>query len=169
MRLFLLQLVLVASLLCWVRGETPARIRPCHPLLLVGQDHRYALWTCRGGAAKDNKSTPKQIAAPKTPIASTPITKFSVPPAVAFHVAFAVAAIVVLQVINVGTLGNRILALVVGYNVALPIVAHKTNNATWIAIWQLLVPLSALMVVPDIFQVRGQSCLWKLYRFSHGS
>lgn len=79
-------------------------------------------------------------------------------PAVAFHLVFALAAVIGVT-IDVGTLGNRILALVVGYNVALPLMAKRNNNREWLDLWHQLVPLSALMVIPDIFQVDYQKVL----------
>jgi len=59
----------------------------------------------------------------------------------------------------IGALGNRILALVIGYNVAIPVIAWMNSKQEWLDIWHLLVPLSALMVIPDIFQCDYQDIL----------
>lgn len=49
----------------------------------------------------------------------------------------------------VSSLGARIFALVVGYNLALPIAARLLRHREWLVLWLFLVPLSALQVVPD--------------------
>jgi hypothetical protein len=79
-------------------------------------------------------------------------------PAFLFHITFAVVAVLGLA-LQVGSLGNRIFALVIGYNVALFVVASKNGYQHWLNIWQLLVPLSALMVIPDWFQADYQDIL----------
>ena len=81
--------------------------------------------------------------------------------AVLFHLAFgAVAGAVLLlpavalpgrgAVLDVA-LGWRLLALVVGYNVALPLVGWLRGHPEWVAMWAFLVPLSLFQVVPDAF------------------
>lgn len=69
---------------------------------------------------------------------------------VRFHVAFAVVAAIVLLV-PAGELGVRVLALVVGYNVALPITAKGTGDQRLWHMWTVLAPMSVLMVLPDWF------------------
>ena len=81
--------------------------------------------------------------------------------AVAFHLAFAVLAGVVLALPAVAppsrgavldvALGSRLLALVVLYNVALPLVGVGRGHRDWVALWAFLVPLSVFQVVPDAF------------------
>ncbi len=69
---------------------------------------------------------------------------------VGFHIVFAAVAVVLLLV-PVTQIGLRVMALVVMYNVALPIVARRTSDdALWIT-WAVLAPMSVLMVLPDWF------------------
>ncbi len=68
--------------------------------------------------------------------------------ALAFHAAFAVVAGLAL-LLPAPALGWRLLALVVGYNVALPVAGRVRRHREWIALWAFLVPLSAFQVVPD--------------------
>ncbi len=81
--------------------------------------------------------------------------------AVLFHLAFAVVAGAVLlmpavilpsrgAVLDVA-LGWRLLALVVGYNVALPLVGRLRGHQEWVAMWAFLAPLSLFQVAPDAF------------------
>ena len=81
--------------------------------------------------------------------------------AVAFHLAFAAVAGAVLllpavvlpgrgSVVDVA-LGWRLLALVAGYNVALPLVGRVRGHREWLALWAFLAPLSLFQVVPDAF------------------
>jgi hypothetical protein len=69
---------------------------------------------------------------------------------VRFHAVFAIAAVVVL-LLPLGDLGLRVLALVVGYNVALPITARRTGDERLWRMWTVLAPMSVLMVLPDWF------------------
>ncbi|MCU0278074.1 MAG: hypothetical protein MUF33_01350 [Candidatus Nanopelagicales bacterium] len=69
---------------------------------------------------------------------------------VGFHVVFALVAVVVLLVPLADT-GVRVLALVVGYNIALPIVARRTGDDDLWVTWAALAPMSVLMVLPDWF------------------
>ncbi len=68
--------------------------------------------------------------------------------ALAFHIAFAVAAAGTLAM-PVATLGTRIWALVLGYNLALPVAARALGHREWLTLWLFLVPVSALQVFPD--------------------
>ena len=47
--------------------------------------------------------------------------------------------------------GPAILALTLGYNVALPALCVATGDRASLAIWRFLVPLSVFMVLPDAF------------------
>lgn len=69
---------------------------------------------------------------------------------VRFHAVFAIAAVVVLLV-PLGDLGLRVLALVIGYNVALPISARRRGDERLWRMWTVLAPMSVLMVLPDWF------------------
>lgn len=67
-----------------------------------------------------------------------------------FHAAFAVVAVAVL-LIPLADTGLRVLILVVGYNIALPVFARRTDDdGLWTA-WAVLAPMSVLMVLPDWF------------------
>lgn len=48
-------------------------------------------------------------------------------------------------------LGWRMIALVVGYNVALPLVGQRRGHADWVRLWAFLLPVSLCQVVPDAF------------------
>lgn len=69
---------------------------------------------------------------------------------IAFHAAFAVVAVAVL-LIGVPQTGVRVLALVVAYNIALPIYARRTEDDDLWVTWTVLAPMSVLMVLPDWF------------------
>ncbi|MDO9408401.1 hypothetical protein [Patulibacter sp.] len=45
--------------------------------------------------------------------------------------------------------GWAVLACVVGYNVALPLVARSVGRADWVAMWAFLLPVSIFQVLPD--------------------
>lgn len=66
------------------------------------------------------------------------------------HVAFAVLAVLILLA-PFGALGIRVLLLVIGYNVAVPVVARMTGDHLLWATWCVLAPMSVLMVLPDWF------------------
>lgn len=68
--------------------------------------------------------------------------------AAAFHVVFVAACGAVLLAPE-PALGWRLLALVVGYNVALPLVGLRRGHPDWVKLWAFLVPLSLFQVVPD--------------------
>ena len=69
---------------------------------------------------------------------------------VGFHAVFAAVAVAVL-LIPVPALGLRVLALVVIYNVALPVFARRTDDDVLWVTWVVLAPMSVLMVLPDWF------------------
>ncbi|MEM1057292.1 MAG: hypothetical protein AAGI52_17375 [Bacteroidota bacterium] len=66
-----------------------------------------------------------------------------------FHVLFGLGAVAGVLA-PVGVLGWRILALVVLYNVALPLTVGRRHREV-LALWAFLVPLSAFQVLPDAF------------------
>lgn len=45
--------------------------------------------------------------------------------------------------------GWAVLALVVAYNVALPLVARAAGRRDWVALWAFLLPLSVFQILPD--------------------
>ncbi len=69
---------------------------------------------------------------------------------VRLHVAFAIVAVVVLLV-PISEFGVRVLLLVIGYNVAVPVVARRTQDAVLWRMWTRLAPMSVLMLLPDWF------------------
>lgn len=81
--------------------------------------------------------------------------------AVVFHAAFAVLAALVLAVPAVAlpsrgvvldvALGWLLVAVVVAYNVALPLAGRAWGHAEWVRLWTFLMPLSVFQVAPDAF------------------
>lgn len=69
---------------------------------------------------------------------------------VVFHGVFALIALALLLV-PVGQTGVKVLALVIGYNIALPVVARTAGDRTLWRMWAVLAPMSVLMVLPDWF------------------
>lgn len=61
------------------------------------------------------------------------------------------------QYLHVPMLGMAILALVVGFNLLLPLFAGSSGNRHWFDLWLFLLPLSIFQVVPDwvLSQVLG--------------
>lgn len=68
----------------------------------------------------------------------------------AFHLVFT-ALTAVLAVSGVVTLPDALLVGVVTYNISLPVFAHERDEDEAVRIWAFLLPLSAMMVVPDWF------------------
>lgn len=67
---------------------------------------------------------------------------------VAFHaVFFACAGAIAL--LDPPAKGWAVLALVVGYNVGLPLIARTVGRDDWFALWRFLLPLSVFQVLPD--------------------
>lgn len=66
------------------------------------------------------------------------------------HAVFAVVAVVAL-LLPVGPLGLRVLVLVVGYSVAVVLVALQSPDPVLLRYWLVIAPLSVLMVLPDWF------------------
>lgn len=72
--------------------------------------------------------------------------------ALIFHVAFLfVASAALLAPVDALDLGLRILALVMLYNVSLPLVARWRGHDAWLRIWAFVLPISILQIVPDWF------------------
>lgn len=69
---------------------------------------------------------------------------------VRFHVIFAVVAVGAL-LLPIGELGGRVLVLVIGYNVALPVTARRIGDERLWHTWTVLAPMSVLMLLPDWF------------------
>lgn len=67
-----------------------------------------------------------------------------------FHAGFAAVAVAVL-LIPVPDTGVRVLALVIAYNIALPVYARRTHDDDLWVTWTVLAPMSVLMVLPDWF------------------
>jgi hypothetical protein len=67
-----------------------------------------------------------------------------------FHAGFALLAGLALA-LPVAPLGMRILALVVLYNIAFPILTRHSAYAQTRKLWEYLLPLSILMTLPDWF------------------
>jgi hypothetical protein len=71
--------------------------------------------------------------------------------AVVLHAAFlAISLLVLLMPLGLAT-GWRILALVILYNAALPLLAWRRGHAEWLSIWAFLAPLSVVQIFPDWF------------------
>lgn len=67
---------------------------------------------------------------------------------VAFHaIFFACAGAIAL--LDPPAKGWAVLALVVGYNVGLPLIARAVGRDDWFALWRFLLPLSVFQVLPD--------------------
>lgn len=67
-----------------------------------------------------------------------------------FHGVFAVVVVLVL-LLPVAPTGIEVLALVIGYNIAVPVLARRwQDDELWIT-WAVLAPMSVLMVLPDWF------------------
>jgi hypothetical protein len=66
------------------------------------------------------------------------------------HAGFAALAAVGL-LMPVGSLGMRVLALVIIYNVAVVVLAKRTGDALLWRMWAVLAPMSVLMLLPDWF------------------
>ena len=70
--------------------------------------------------------------------------------ALVFHAGFAAVCAVGLW-LPAPALGWRLLALVALYNAALPLAARARGHPGWVRLWAFLVPVSAGLVVPDLF------------------
>ena len=68
----------------------------------------------------------------------------------ALHAGFAVVAVLLLLA-PIGALGMRVLALVIMYNIAVPLLARRSGDDLLWRMWTVLAPMSVLMVLPDWF------------------
>lgn len=53
------------------------------------------------------------------------------------------------QYLHAPKLGLAVLALVIGYNLLLPLFARSSGHGHWFGLWAFLLPLSVFQVVPD--------------------
>ncbi|MBJ7472788.1 MAG: hypothetical protein JHD16_15890 [Solirubrobacteraceae bacterium] len=67
---------------------------------------------------------------------------------VAFHAAF-FALIGVVAALDAPAKGWAVVALVLVYNVGLPLLARATDRDDWFALWGFLLPVSVFQVLPD--------------------
>ncbi|HQP31165.1 MAG TPA: hypothetical protein PLB81_07540 [Deltaproteobacteria bacterium] len=67
------------------------------------------------------------------------------------HGLFAVIAVIVLLTPGALPVGPRLSALVIGYNLALPIAGLRRGYPEWVRLWLFLLPLSILQIFPDWF------------------
>lgn len=67
------------------------------------------------------------------------------------HAAFGVASVLALTLPGSLPVGWRLTALVVLYNVTLPVAAARLNYTEWLNLWTFLLPVSILQVFPDWF------------------
>ncbi|MES2490562.1 MAG: hypothetical protein V4607_12290 [Pseudomonadota bacterium] len=83
--------------------------------------------------------------------------KVSIREALWFHVLFFVVSTPVLFFAHGETLGKSLLALTIGYNVALPLYALARGHPEWLKLWMFLLPLSCGQVLPDwaLVQIAG--------------
>lgn len=87
------------------------------------------------------------VALPRRRSSSWPLPR-DVRAIVLVHVGLLVAGAVAL-LLPTPAQGWAVLACVVGYNVALPVVARAVGRADWVAVWAFLLPVSAFQVLPD--------------------
>jgi hypothetical protein len=72
--------------------------------------------------------------------------------AILLHVVFGVTTLIILSLpTGWGSVGMRLLWLVLIYNLALPIIAILQKHIIWLQLWAFLLPLSILMIFPDWF------------------
>lgn len=67
---------------------------------------------------------------------------------VAFHAAFFTCAGLI-ALLHAPAKGWAVLALVVAYNVGLPLTARAVRRHDWVALWAFLLPLSIFQILPD--------------------
>ncbi len=67
------------------------------------------------------------------------------------HLAFgAICLLTLLAPVGLST-GTKITLLVLGYNIALPLLARRLGHGLWFSLWRFLLPLSLLQILPDWF------------------
>ncbi|WP_354700711.1 hypothetical protein DSM112329_00997 [Paraconexibacter sp. AEG42_29] len=67
----------------------------------------------------------------------------------ALHATFFAAAGVVTLALDAPAKGWAVLALVVAYNVGLPLTARAVGRRDWVLLWRFLLPVSIFQIVPD--------------------
>jgi len=67
------------------------------------------------------------------------------------HIVFAVPAALILVLFSTTPIGAQLLAVVIIYNIILPLWAYFRNHRDWLDLWLFVVPLSILMIFPDWF------------------
>lgn len=70
-------------------------------------------------------------------------------PIVSFHAAFLACAAAILLLLDPPAKGWAVLALVVVYNVGLPLVARASGRDDWVRLWAFLLPVSLFQILPD--------------------
>lgn len=83
--------------------------------------------------------------------------KASIREALWFHILFFAVSTPVLFFAHGEALGKGLLALTIGYNVALPLYALARGHTEWLKLWMFLLPLSCGQVLPDwaLVQIAG--------------
>ena len=67
---------------------------------------------------------------------------------VAFHAAF-FSGLGLVAALNPPSKGWAVLALVIAYNVGLPLTARTVGRRDWVALWAFLLPVSVFQILPD--------------------
>jgi hypothetical protein len=67
---------------------------------------------------------------------------------VAFHVAFFTGTGIV-ALLDAPAKGWAVLALIIAYNIGLPLLAGAYGRRDWLALWAFLLPVSVFQVLPD--------------------
>lgn len=80
--------------------------------------------------------------------------KASIREALWFHALFFAISTPVLLFARGATLGQGLLFLTLGYNIALPLYALMRGHAEWLKLWFFLLPLSCGQVLPDLALVK---------------
>jgi hypothetical protein len=83
--------------------------------------------------------------------------KASIREALWFHLLFFAVSAPVLFFAQGALLGKGLLALTLGYNIALPLYSLARGHAEWLKLWIFLLPLSCGQVLPDwaLVQIAG--------------
>jgi len=67
------------------------------------------------------------------------------------HGIYGLSAVIVLMIPGALPVGPRLSALVIAYNLALPITGMRRGYPEWVRLWLFLFPLSILQIFPDWF------------------
>jgi hypothetical protein len=71
--------------------------------------------------------------------------------AILLHTFFGVIVVLTLFISSGLSIGQRLCALVIVYNIMVPVVALLRRHHDWLAIWLFVFPLSLLQIFPDLF------------------